>query len=104
MIRNLKLLTLCGSLLMATIAWASDSKLEYEYKDWMVFSNVIDGEKTCFMHATPQSFTGSFTRRGQPHVFVTKIDKNDYQLSVSSGYPYKKSGAHLAIARDSLNY
>ena len=92
----------CASLLLAPHAAPAQTLLEQlaENGAWKAYTYVEDGSTVCFMFTKPPKFTltnptkeeGNYTRRGEPNVMVTrrKASRTTEEVSVTSGYPYRK--------------
>ncbi len=74
-------------------------KQEKTFKDWTVFTVMQDGDKVCYMTSTPTKEEGNYKRRGEPYLLVTYRGKGLSEVSVSSGYPYKK-GSEVKVKID----
>lgn len=62
-----------------------------EYKDWAVYTTNLHGNKACYIASFPKSKTGNYTKRDDPYFLVTRISEGNFEVSTSSGYPYKKN-------------
>lgn len=82
-------------------ASAQAQTLQGTYGDWKVFTHTENGRKLCYIASTPKKKTGNYTKRGEPFVLVTHRSPVIDEVSVSSGFPYKK-GSEVAVAVDKL--
>ena len=65
-------------------------ELHKTHGDWKVFTYKQGGEKFCYVASVPNKKTGNYTKRGEPFLLVTYRPSSTDEVSVSSGYPYKK--------------
>ncbi len=82
---------LISFLAVPAIAHANDSVFDSEHRAWSVFSVNQSGDKVCYITSSPVAKTGNYKRRGEPYALVTYRGDNISEVSISSGYPYKKS-------------
>jgi len=68
---------------------ASAQVKDKTFKDWTVYTTNLQGSKTCYIASFPKSKTGNYTKRDDPYFLVTRISDGVYEVSTSSGYPYK---------------
>jgi len=81
---------------------ASAQKLENVYKDWNVFTMKQGGKKTCYIASAPTKKEGNYNKRGEPYILVTHRSSNVDEVSISSGYPYKrKSEVTVSVDKNS---
>lgn len=73
------------------------------FKDWSVYTVTLQGKKTCYAVSFPKSKTGNYTKRDEPYFIVTKVGDDRYEVSTSSGYPYK-SGSDVKLDVDKNKY
>ena len=85
-------------------ASASDPVLDSENKAWSVFTLNQSGQKICYVTSSPIKKDGDYKRRGEPYLLVTYRGDNVAEISVSSGYPYKKGSKVDASVDDKHNY
>ncbi len=81
---------LVSLLLCLSAAVAFAQKPDKQYNDWRVFTFAHEGTQLCYIASSPIRQTGNYKKRGAPYVLVTHRKKNVDEMSVSSGYPYKK--------------
>ena len=62
-----------------------------EFKAWGVFSINQDGKKVCYITSSPTKKKGNYNRRGEPYMLVTLRENGITEVSVNSGYPFKKN-------------
>lgn len=91
----------CG---LSTQALAAESVFDSEYKAWSVFSTTQDGEKVCYITSSPTTKTGNYKRRGEPYALITYRGNGVAEVSVSSGYPYKKGSTVDVVISDIHNF
>lgn len=74
-------------------------------ENWRAHSFVGDGNKVCYMHATPARSKGNFTRRGAANVMVTRRQggRTTEEVSVTSGYPYPE-GKPVKVSIDGRSF
>lgn len=77
--------------------------LQGTYGDWKVFTHTENGRKLCYIASMPKKKTGTYTKRGEPFVLVTYRSAVIDEVSVSSGFPYKK-GSEVAVTVDKLSH
>ena len=65
--------------------------LEATFKDWSVFTVIQGSKKICYIASIPIKQEGNYNKRGEPYILVTNINNNADEISVSSGYNYKKA-------------
>ena len=70
-----------------------------QFKDWTVFKLQKEGAPTCYIASAPVKETGNYKKRGDRYLLVTRRGKDVYEISVSSGYPYKE-GSTVEIKVD----
>lgn len=59
------------------------------FKDWTVYSTKLQGKTACYIASFPKSKTGNYTKRDDPYFLVTRLNKDVFEVSTSSGYKYK---------------
>lgn len=68
-----------------------DSNIFHEqFFDWAVFSNQQGPKNICYITAIPVKKAGKSQNRGEPYFIITKTKGKLPEVSVSSGYYYKK--------------
>ena len=84
----------CASLLLAPHAAPAQTLPEQlaENGAWKAYTYVENGSTVCYMYTEPAKEEGNYTRRGEPNVMVTrrKASRTTEEVSVTSGYPYRK--------------
>ncbi len=84
----------CASLLLAPHAAPAQTLPEHlaENGAWKAYTYVEDGSTVCYMYTEPAKEEGNYTRRGEPNVMVTRRQASGTteEVSVTSGYPYRK--------------
>lgn len=80
-------------------AMANQPVLDSEQKDWKVFTLKQGSDTVCYITSSPKNQAGNFRRRGEPYVLVTYQGNDLAEVSVSSGYPYKK-GSFVKVTID----
>jgi invasion protein IalB len=94
------------TILMSTPAMADG--LDSQHKAWNVFSITQDEDDICYITSSPikNGESGTWKRRGDPFALVTYRQNGISEVSVSSGYPYKKgSKATIVIdKKDTYNF
>jgi hypothetical protein len=75
------------------------------YRDWHLWQYDAPSGKVCFIHSEPTRQEGSYTRRGQPAVMVTRLpgDLASEQVSMQPGYTYK-TGSDAQVTIDNKTY
>lgn len=81
-----------ASLVILGASAATAQVKDQTFKDWTVYTTTLQGQKACYMASYPTSKTGNYKNRDEPYFLVTKVGKNTYEVSVSSGYGYKDNG------------
>lgn len=80
-------------------AYANPDRLhDSTYQNWNVFSMNKSGKKICYIVSVPIREEGNWSKRGYAYLLVTDRGSKD-EVSVSSGYPYRK-GSEVAILVD----
>ena len=64
----------------------------FKKNDWESYKYKENGTSICYMFSLPKASTGNFKKRSEPNIMVTrrKNTKITEEVSVTSGYPYKK--------------
>ncbi len=78
------------ALTLAAVPGAADELLG-EFQAWDAATAEVDGNKVCFMTASPEKEEGDYSARGEVAMFVThwpQQGKRD-EVSVKAGYTYK---------------
>ena len=65
-------------------------ELQAKFQDWNVFKTSRGGEVVCYTAATPIKHEGSYDKRGEPYFLVTNIINDADEVSLSSGFLFKK--------------
>jgi hypothetical protein len=78
-------------------------QLHETYKDWRVLTVTEDGQKFCYIASVPIKKAGNYNRRDEPFLLVTHRRADLDEVSVSSGYPYKK-GSDVKVSIDGRNF
>ncbi len=68
----------------------SAQELKAKFQDWSVFMAERTGQAVCYMASTPIKREGNYDKRGEPYFLVTNIPNDANEVSVSSGFLYKK--------------
>lgn len=77
---------------------------DQEFKDWTVYTTTLQGNKACYIASFPKSKTGNYQNRDEPYFLVTRISDDVFEVSTSSGYPYKvSSDVKISIDGDKYN-
>jgi hypothetical protein len=69
----------------------SAQELEAEFVDWSVFTTRQGNKKICYIASLPVKKDGNYNKRGEPYFMVTNNNEGLDEISVSSGYVYKKN-------------
>jgi hypothetical protein len=78
--------------LLINFSGASDKpKLVSTFSNWSVHTWMEDGQKVCVIASNPVEKYGNYTRRSTPYVWVRHISKNIDEVSLTTGYTYKKN-------------
>lgn len=72
------------------VAASKAQTLHQTYGDWKVFTHKEGVKDMCYIASTPTKKAGNYSKRGEPFVLVTHRSARIDELSVSSGFPYKK--------------
>jgi Invasion associated locus B (IalB) protein len=86
--KNLTIVFLIGWLYCQNIF---AQELHATYVEWSVFSTVQGKNKICYMAALPVKKEGNYNKRGEPYFLIINNDDGFDEVSVSSGYNYKKN-------------
>lgn len=62
-----------------------------EFNSWSVFNTIQENEKICYMTSAPVHKSGNYSVRAEPYILVTYRGDNISEISVYSGYDYKKN-------------
>ncbi|MSO69347.1 MAG: hypothetical protein EXQ98_03575 [Alphaproteobacteria bacterium] len=64
------------------------------HDDWTSYVDRENDLKVCYIASRPSKQEGTFKKRGEPYVMASRRgpDKDDEQVSVTAGYPYKDDG------------
>ncbi|MDX2083462.1 MAG: invasion associated locus B family protein [Rickettsiales bacterium] len=65
-------------------------ELQAKFQDWNVFKASRVDQTVCYIASTPIKREGNFDKRGEPYFLVTNIINDADEVSVSSGFVYKK--------------
>lgn len=65
-------------------------ELQAKFQDWNVFKAQRGDQSVCYIASTPIKSDGNYDRRGEPYFLVTNIINEGDEISVSSGFIYKK--------------
>lgn len=81
-------------------------KLLGTYKDWSALMLVQGGEKQCYMVSEPRKVSPKGVKRGKIHLMVTHWPARKIlnEVSVVTGYPYKKGSEVKAAVRKSKTF
>lgn len=77
-----------GALCSVASAGLAQTK-EKVFKDWTVYTTVLQGKKTCYIASYPKSKTGNYSRRDEPYFLVTRRSGDVSEVSSSAGYKFK---------------
>lgn len=85
--------------LLAEPAVAQSPNFVGSHRDWLVYTIEQSGGTTCYIASVPKREDGNYSRRGNPHVLVTRLPGIETpQVSVRPGYAYKDgSNAEVTI-------
>ena len=85
------LTTLAVSALLPLSAQASESTLLSTHGSWSVYSFTENGNKVCYMAATPNKAEGNYATRGKVYALITHrpAEGSKNVFSYITGYPYK---------------
>lgn len=89
--------------LIASANVASAQVKDKKYKNWTVYTTTLQGKKACYIASFPKKKSGNYSRRDEPYFLVTRIINDVYEVSTSSGYPYKKK-SNVKIDVDGAKY
>ncbi len=87
----LRLLTIITLACLVTAAPAAAQELVASSGDWRVFTIKQDGKTLCYIASLPINKSGNYTKRGEPYLIVTRLASGIDEVSVSSGYNYKRN-------------
>lgn len=96
--KTFALTTLAVSALCAADARASESTLLSTHGDWSVYTFTENGNKVCYMAATPKKSEGNYTTRGKIYALITHrpAEGSKNVFSYITGYPYKE-GSEVTV-------
>lgn len=71
-------------------AAAQEQRFIGQFRDWVLYTYVDDGDKLCFITSEPTDQDGNYTRRGPPAPLVTRLpgDPPTVEVSYQPGYSY----------------
>lgn len=69
---------------------ASAQTLHQTFGDWKVFTHKDGAKELCYIASTPKKKAGDYSKRDEPFVLVTHRTAKTDEISVSSGFTYKK--------------
>jgi len=89
-----------------TTANAAAPKLLGTHKDWSALMLVQGGEKQCYMVSEPKAKSPKGVRRGKVYLMVTHWPAREItnEVSIVTGYPYKKGSEVKATIRKSKTF
>ncbi len=69
------------------------------FRDWSLYVHEDPSGKICFIVSLPTKQEGTFTRRGQPRLFVTQFGGENarQEVSVDPGYTYRSGSVVEAV-------
>jgi hypothetical protein len=73
------------------------------FKEWQVYTAKEGGKKVCYMLSFPTNKSGNYNKRGEPYFIIKHVRSGHDEISVSSGYPYKKD-SEVDVQIDGKNY
>ena len=82
------------TLLFTTIFYCpsiSAQTLRASFINWNLFTTEYQDKKICYLVSLPVERRGNYYHRGEPYILITNIDNNSEEVSISSGYFYKKN-------------
>ncbi len=80
------------SLFFTLSAFADEEpKFITKYGDWKVYTQVEDGEKSCFILSYPIDEAGNYKKRGDAHLWVRYVNSSTDEVSATTGYSAKSS-------------
>lgn len=79
---------------LAVLPAARAQEVLSSHGDWTAYAYKENGQKVCYIASRPSKQEGTFKKRGEPYVIVTRrgTGKDAEEVSVTAGYPYKESG------------
>ncbi|MSO75125.1 MAG: hypothetical protein EXQ99_08325 [Alphaproteobacteria bacterium] len=62
------------------------------HDDWTSYTYQENNRKVCYIASRPSKQEGTFKKRGEPYVMVTRrgLGKDADEVAVTAGYPYKE--------------
>jgi hypothetical protein len=69
---------------------AQAQQLQGKFQDWNVFKAERGDRTICYIASTPIKREGTYDKRGEPYFLLTNIPNDADEISVSSGFIYKK--------------
>lgn len=89
---------LAAAALMPASAQASEATQISTHGAWAVYSFMENGNKVCYMAATPQKSEGQYSSRGDIYALITHrpAEGTKNVFSYITGYPYKE-GSEVTI-------
>jgi hypothetical protein len=74
-----------------------------DFYDWKLYKGKRLNDEICYLTATPMKKEGSYDKRGQPYFLVSEIKNDANEISISSGFLYKKN-SNVEISFGSKKY
>ncbi len=95
---SLSCLLFAALIVASGAAQASEPRLLETHGDWSTYMFTENGNKVCYMAATPKNAVGNYTSRGKIYALVTHrpSEKTTDVFSYITGYPYK-DGSEVTI-------
>ncbi len=90
-------------ILAATTQGAAAQEKDKSFSNWTVYTTSLQGKKTCYIASFPVKKSGNYRRRDEPYLLVTRMASNVFEVSTSSGYPYK-NGSDIKVDIDGKKY
>lgn len=96
-------LSLATGLVLLPLAGAHAQELDKKFNNWTVYTTSLQGKKTCYIASFPTKKKGNYRHRDEPYLLVTRMGNNVYEVSTSSGYPFK-NGSNVNVDIDRAKY
>lgn len=78
------------SLAFNKTAIADDDSSE-SFKNWHFYVDEKEDSKICYIYSVPQDSQGNYRERNNPYFLVKNIENSNPEITISSGFMYKKS-------------
>ncbi len=78
-------------ILLSLIAcsYASAEEAKGFFGSWKLYHTEVEGKSVCYIVSYPIKESGNYKKRSKPYAMITERPGSGYEVSVSSGFPYK---------------